>query len=76
MALLCQAAAENDYAQIRAKAHALKGSAANVGACRLSAAAATLEGAMRDEQYEQLKSLVADLEASYSQFKSISAGAV
>lgn len=76
MALLCQAAAENDYAQIRAKAHALKGSAANVGACRLSVAAATLEGAMRDEQYEQLKSLVADLEARYSQFKSISAGAV
>lgn len=68
LGLLQQAAETSDIEQVRAKAHAIKGSAGNVGACALSAAAAELEKAIRELQLAELPALLARLEEQYRRF--------
>ena len=76
MTSLRQAVVANDYELIRSKAHALKGAAANVGACRLSAAATALESSIREGQYDLLQARVTHLETVYNQFKNTTTGTV
>jgi two-component system, sensor histidine kinase and response regulator len=72
--LLRQAAEAGDAEQIRAKAHAIKGSAANVGAMSLSAAAAALGNAIREERFAEQPHLLAQLEEQYALFRQESGG--
>ena len=69
LALLRQAAETGDTEQIRAKAHAIKGSAANVGAMSLSEAASALGKAIREEQFTEQPLLLARLEEQYALFR-------
>jgi CheY-like chemotaxis protein len=69
LALLRQAARSGDAEQMLAKAHAIKGSAANVGAIRLSEAAAALEKALREKQPAEQPQLLARLEEQYALFE-------
>jgi two-component system, sensor histidine kinase and response regulator len=69
ISLLRQAAGAGDLEQMRAKAHAIKGSAGNVGACALSAAAAALEKTIREEPSSELAHLMALLEEQYRLFR-------
>lgn len=69
LAQLRSAVAINDTGQIRAKAHAIKGSAGNVGACALAATAETLDHAIRDGNYTDQSGLVACLEKQYELFR-------
>jgi len=68
MKQLRQAAAEADVDQIRAKAHAIKGSAGNVGACALSDAAAALETAVKNGEGSEQPELLARVEQQYELF--------
>ncbi len=74
LALLRQAAETGDAEQIRAKAHAIKGSAANVGAMALSTAAAALGNAIREERFAEQPHLLAQLEEQYALFRQESGG--
>lgn len=67
--LLCAAASAGDSDQMRAKAHAIKGSAGNVGACALSAAAAELEKAVREGDLDRQPELLTRVEQQYDLFK-------
>lgn len=69
MTQLRQAAKEGDAEQLRAKAHALKGSAGNVGACALSMAAAELETAARELQQTEQPELLSRLEEQFVLFE-------
>jgi two-component system, sensor histidine kinase and response regulator len=69
LAALAKAAAEGDAEQIRRKAHAVKGSAGNVGAVRLSVAADTLEKAIRENPSVDPSGLLAKLEEEYRLFR-------
>lgn len=71
--LLRRANATGDHEQMQTKAHAIKGSAGNVGACELSAAAAALEQAIREGKREKQPKLLAQLEHAYQLFKEQSA---
>ena len=74
LALIIQAAAENDSGQMRTRAHAIKGSASNVGAVRLSAAAADFEKALREEPSAGQPELLAKLEEQYRLFREETGG--
>lgn len=67
--LLQQAAETGDTDQMRAKAHAIKGSAGNVGACALSAAAAELEKAVRELQLAEQPALLTRLVEQFRLFE-------
>ena len=67
--LLQQAAEAGDSDQMRAKAHAIKGSAGNVGACALSAAAAELEKAVRELQLAEQPALLTRLVEQFRLFE-------
>lgn len=69
MTQLRQAARAGDAEQLRAKAHALKGSAGNVGACALSMAAAELETAARELQQTEQPELLSRLEEQFVLFE-------
>jgi HPt (histidine-containing phosphotransfer) domain-containing protein len=69
MNLLRQSFEAGDAEQMWAKAHAIKGSAGNVGACALSAAAAELEKAVRELQLAEQPALLARLEEQYRLFE-------
>lgn len=69
MTQLRQAARAGDADQLRAKAHALKGSAGNVGACALSMAAAKLETAARELQQTEQPELLSRLEEQFVLFE-------
>jgi CheY-like chemotaxis protein len=71
MKQLRQAAAEADVDQIRAKAHAIKGSAGNVGACTLSDAAAALETAVKNGEGSEQPELLASVEQQYELFRAV-----
>jgi len=71
MAQLRQAAKAGDTEQVRAKAHALKGSAGNVGAVALSMAAAELETAIRELQVTELTALLERLEGQFRLFEQV-----
>jgi len=68
MKLLRQAFETGDTDQMRAKAHAIKGSAGNVGACALSATAAELEKAVREGRTEEQQTLLVRLVEQYELF--------
>ncbi|SKA02440.1 Signal transduction histidine kinase [Trichlorobacter thiogenes] len=76
MNLLRQAFEAGDAEQMRAKAHAIKGSAGNVGACALSVAAAELEMAVREGRIEEYQALWVILVEQYELFKLASGGTV
>lgn len=69
MTQLRQAAKTADAEQLRAKAHALKGSAGNVGAAALALAAAELETAARELQLTEQTELLARLEEQFVLFE-------
>lgn len=69
LTLLQQAAEQGDSDQMRAKAHAIKGAAANVGACALSQAAAELEKAVRESRTAAQEALLAKLVEQYALFE-------
>ena len=58
-------AAEGDFTHLAQTAHAIKGSAANVGALRLAHTAMAIERSMRDEEAATLASLVAKIRDEY-----------
>lgn len=60
-----KASAEGDMAGVAAAAHALRSSAANVGATRLHAVATELEHTARSRQVETARNLVAQLRQCY-----------
>ncbi len=60
-----KAAAQGDMAGIAAAAHALRSSAANVGAMRLQAVATELEHTARAQQVESARNLVTQLRQCY-----------
>ncbi len=72
--LLQQAAETGDTDQLRAKAHAIKGSAGNVGACALSAAAAELEKAAREGLTDEYAQRMDELEKQFKLFRTESGG--
>ncbi len=55
----------NDLCEASRAAHALKGSAANVGACRLASAAREVEIACRDGDAPAAKSAIVEVRAAY-----------
>jgi HPt (histidine-containing phosphotransfer) domain-containing protein len=61
--------ASDDRVAFTRAAHSIKGSSSNIGALSLRALAATLETRSRDEPLAGLASLVAELEATYTQTK-------
>ena len=63
---LLSGASAGDLAHVNRRAHALKGSAANVGADALSHHAATIEKAAKAGDAETVKELAADLAALVS----------
>ncbi len=63
------ALAARDGDVVRAKAHAIKGCAANVGAQPLSRLAATIERAARDAQLETTDATIGALRAAVATFK-------
>ena len=69
LTLLLQAAAKGDTEQMRTRAHAIKGSAGNVGAVRLSVAAAALEKTFREEPSADYGELLGRLEEQYRLFR-------
>ena len=70
LALLDQGLAEGDPELVRSKAHAIKGSAGNVGACALAAAAANLDRAIREGRVDQQQELRDRLCEEYERFRS------
>jgi two-component system, sensor histidine kinase and response regulator len=74
MNLLRQAVEAGDAEQMRAKAHAIKGSAGNVGACALSAAAAEFEKAVREGQTEEYARRMDLLKKQFESFRIESGG--
>jgi len=56
---LQNAAAEQDLEQIKAIAHAIKGSAGNIGAIQLQQLAMTIEEQIKQSQYEALAETIA-----------------
>jgi len=74
MNLLQQAVEAGDAEQMRAKAHAIKGSAGNVGACALSAAAAELEKAVREGRTEVYVLRMDLLKKQFESFRAASGG--
>jgi len=74
LTLICKAATENDTGQMRTRAHAIKGSAGNIGAMRLSVAAADFEKALREEPSAELPELLARLKEQYALFRDESGG--
>ncbi|MBV5340177.1 MAG: response regulator, partial [Deltaproteobacteria bacterium] len=69
LAVLAKAAGERNAEQMRSRAHAIKGSAGNVGAVRLSVAAAALEKALRENPSVDPSELLARLEEEYRLFR-------
>ena len=51
---------ENNYSQLQALAHKLKGSAASIGANKLSSAASLLEKACKEKEYTECALLITD----------------
>ena len=73
LALLDQGLAEGDPELVRSKAHAIKGSAGNVGASALATAAAALDRAIREGRLEQQQELRDQLHEQYRRFRNDSA---
>ena len=69
LALLDQGLAEGDPDLVRSKAHAIKGSAGNVGACALAAAAADLDRTIREGALERQQELRDRLYEQYQRFR-------
>ena len=74
LTLLQEAVKQGDRDQIRAKAHAIKGAAGNVGACALSAAAANLEKAAREVLSDEYVQRMGELEKQFELFRTESGG--
>lgn len=69
--LLDQGISAGDAELVRTKAHAIKGSAGNVGACALAAAAATLDRAIREGRLDQQQDLRDQLHEQYQRFRTL-----
>lgn len=69
--LLDQGISAGDAELVRTKAHAIKGSAGNVGACALAAAAATLDRAIREGRLDQQLDLRDQLHEQYQRFRTL-----
>jgi CheY-like chemotaxis protein/HPt (histidine-containing phosphotransfer) domain-containing protein len=68
---IAEALASANYEAMKAIAHAMKGSAANIAAEKLSAIAAEMELGSRNEDLAKVRDLQDELQAEYDRFKSV-----
>jgi signal transduction histidine kinase/DNA-binding response OmpR family regulator/HPt (histidine-containing phosphotransfer) domain-containing protein len=69
IAALAEAVAKGDADAARRHAHALKGAAANITACRIQRSAAAIESLARSGSLSRVGELVAELEGCFAEFK-------
>jgi len=73
---VAQGLACNDLEESRRAAHSLKSSAATVGALRLSAASARIEGVLRSGRVDSARAELAQLQAELDQVRDVLAAEV